>query len=166
MGSKRVGYTSGVFDLFHIGHLNILTRAREQCDHLIVAVTTDELALETKGRFPVIPYEERAEIVASLRVVDEVIPQRTMKKIDVLDSHPFDVIFVGDDHRGTERWNQYEIEFEARSIDVVYFPYTTHTSSTRLSRALDDLNQLSRMRGVTDEASRLSQSSPSLVKDA
>jgi len=141
MGSERVGYTTGVYDLFHVGHLNLLTRAREQCDRLIVGVTTDELALSVKGRRPTIPFEERAAIVKALRVVDEVVPQASMQKLDAWEKHRFDVVFVGDDHKGTRKWDEYEKAFADRGVAVVYFPYTLHTSSTLLNQALNRLVQ-------------------------
>ena len=134
-----VGYTSGVYDLFHVGHLNLLRRASEQCDRLVVAVTTDELSLAAKGKTPVIPYAERAEIVAHLRFVDEVVPQTNMNKFDAWERVHFDRMFVGDDWKGTEKWNQLEAEFATRGVEIVYFPYTTHTSSTLLRAALSKM---------------------------
>lgn len=109
------------------------------CDRLVVGVTTDELALATKGRTPVIPFAERAAIVGALRVVDEVVAQESMEKTDAWEQHRFNVIFVGDDHRGTPRWIEYEEVLGSRGVSVVYFPYTRETSSTLLTDVLTRL---------------------------
>lgn len=132
--SKLVGYTTGVFDMFHVGHLNILRNAKAGCDHLIVGVTADELVQSRKGRAPVIPLAERMEIVSSVRYVDEVVVQDSMDKFAALDKWRFDVMFVGDDWRGTPTWNQLEVDMAARGVKLVYFPYTKHTSSTMLRK--------------------------------
>ena len=129
----RTGYTSGVFDLFHIGHLNILKRAKERCEFLIVGVTTDGLVYDRKAKYPVIPFEERMEIVESVRYVDRVIPQADMDKLNVCQIYMIDVVFVGDDWKGTESWIRFEKEFGGIGVDVVYFPYTSCTSSTILT---------------------------------
>lgn len=134
-----LGYTTGVFDLFHVGHLNVLRRAKEQCDRLIVGVTTDELASSAKGKQPVIPYIERAAIVGAIRYVDDVVPQDSMDKVAAWREHRFGRMFVGDDWKGTPRWDALEVEFAALGVEIVYFPYTTHTSSTLLRQALDRL---------------------------
>lgn len=131
-----IGYTTGVFDLFHIGHLNILRRSKEACDRLIVGVTTDELVEARKGRRPVIPFEERVEIVRSVRYVDDVVPQPTMDKLQAWRELRFHRMFVGDDWRGTPEWNALEAIFRERDVEIVYFPYTVHTSSTILRQAL------------------------------
>lgn len=136
---KTIGYTTGVYDLFHIGHLNVLKRARLECDHLIVGVTTDELAEERKGRRPVIPFVERMEIVANIRYVDEAVPQTSMDKMEAWNNLKFDRMFVGDDWKGTEKWLQLEREFAPLGVEIVYFPYTTHTSSTILRSILERL---------------------------
>lgn len=132
-----VGYTSGVFDLFHVGHLNILRRARAECDFLIAAVTTDELSLLRKGKTPIIPYSERVEIVQSIRYVDKVVSQADMDKFSAWEEHRFDRMFVGDDWRGHPNWVALEERFRLVSVDIVYFPYTQHTSSTILRDALN-----------------------------
>jgi len=129
----KIGYTTGVFDLFHIGHLNILKRAKEKCEYLVVGVTTDELVFGRKGKYPVIPFEERVEIIKSICYVNKVVPQADMDKLDAWQKHKFNAIFVGDDWKGTESWNKYEIEFGEVGVDIVYFPYTEHTSSTILA---------------------------------
>ena len=135
----KIGYTTGVFDMFHIGHLNILRRAKEQCDYLIVGVSTDELVQEYKHKKPVVPYEERAEIIAAVRYVDQVVPQTDRDKIAAQEQLGFHVMFVGDDWKGSKLFTQVEQEFAKRGVDVVYFPYTTGTSSTLLSEKLSKL---------------------------
>lgn len=138
-GAPVVGYTTGVYDLFHIGHVNVLRRASEHCDRLVVGVTTDELSLARKGKSPVIPYEERAAIIASLRFVDEVVPQTSMNKREAWEAIRFDRMFVGDDWKGTDSWNAIEREFATLGVEIVYLPYTQHTSSTMLRDVLSKL---------------------------
>lgn len=135
MAKYKVGYTSGVYDMFHVGHLNLLRRAKEQCDYLIVAVTTDELALY-KNAHTVIPFEDRAEIVGAIKYVDKVVPQETMDKMAAWEKNKFDVMFVGDDWKGTDKWNQLEKDFKEVGVDIVYFPYTKKISSTKLREQL------------------------------
>ncbi|MDY2609190.1 MAG: adenylyltransferase/cytidyltransferase family protein [Eubacteriales bacterium] len=135
-----VGYTTGVFDLFHIGHLNILRRAKEQCDYLIVGVTVDEL-VSYKGKRAFIPYDERAAIVGAIRYVDRVVPQTTMNKLEAWKQYHFNKMFVGDDWKGTEIWAHWEKEFAKLGVDIVYFQYTKQTSSTQLREALLSLNK-------------------------
>ena len=131
-----VGYAPGAYDLFHVGHLNILRHASEHCDVLIAGVVSDEMLLLTKGRAPVVPLAERMEIVRSLRFVDEVHAEVVPDKIDTWREVRFDVIFKGDDWRGTPKGEQLERDFATVGVEVVYFPYTVQTSSTRLRRAL------------------------------
>ena len=133
---KKIGYTTGVFDLFHIGHLNILKRARLECDYLIVGITTDELAMSIKGEKPFIPFEERMEIVESIKFVDEVVPQTNYNKIEAWNKLKFDRMFVGDDWKGTKEWIQIEKDFSKYNVEIIYFSYTTHTSSTILRDVL------------------------------
>ena len=133
MKKHKIGYTTGVFDLFHIGHLNILKRAKEYCECLIVGVTTDELVRERKGKLTVIPFEERIEIIKSICYVDRVVPQINMNKLEAWHSLKFNAMFVGDDWKGTDSWINYEAKFNEVGVDVVYLPYTKHTSSTILS---------------------------------
>lgn len=133
---KKIGYTTGVFDLFHIGHLNILKRARLECDYLIVGITTDELAMSIKGEKPFIPFEERMEIVESIKFVDEVVPQTSYNKIEAWNKLKFDRMFVGDDWKGTKEWIQIEKDFRKYNVEIIYFSYTTHTSSTILRDVL------------------------------
>lgn len=133
-----VGYTTGVFDLFHIGHLNILKRAKENCDYLIVGVTVDEL-VSYKGKKAFIPFEERAAIVEAIKYVDKVVPQTSMDKMEAWKNLKFNRMFVGDDWKGTDVWNRWEEEFAKVGVDIVYFPYTKQTSSTELREALKQL---------------------------
>lgn len=136
---KSIGYTTGVYDLFHIGHLNLLKKAKLECDYLIVGVTTDELSESRKGKRPVIPFVERMEIVEHIKFVDEVVPQTNMHKLEAWNNLRFDKMFVGDDWKGTEKWNQLEREFRDVGVEIVYFPYTKHTSSTKLRDVLEKI---------------------------
>lgn len=133
---KKIGYTTGVFDLFHIGHLNILKKAKENCDYLIVGVSTDELVEDYKKKIPVIPYEQRAEIVAAIRYVDEVVPQTSMNKIKAWEKLRFHKMFHGDDWKGSEMWNKIESEFRKINVEIVYFPYTKNVSTTSVKNTL------------------------------
>ena len=135
----RVGYAGGAFDLFHVGHLNILKHARSQCDFLIAGVVSDEMLLTTKGSLPVVPLSERLEIVRSVQYVDEAIAETELDKLDTWRAIRFDVYFKGGDWKGTERGRRLEREFAAVGVEVVYFPYTMTTSSTVLRRALASL---------------------------
>jgi glycerol-3-phosphate cytidylyltransferase len=135
-----VGYTTGVYDMFHIGHLRVLERARSQCDRLIVGVTTDELSLAAKGKLPIIPFTERADIVSSLRCVDRVVAQESMDKWKAWEHWHFDKMFVGDDWKGTQKWNVLEEQFGSVGVEIVYFPYTSDTSSTLLRGVLESLH--------------------------
>ena len=131
-----VGYAPGAYDLFHIGHLNILRHAAENCDYLIAGVVSDEMLVLTKGRAPVVPLAERLEIVRALRFVDDVHAEVLPNKIDTWRTVGFDVIFKGDDWRGTPKGERLERDFAAFGVQVRYFPYTMHTSSTMLRKAL------------------------------
>ena len=134
-----IGYTTGVYDMFHVGHLNILRRARSLCDYLVVGVTTDELAASRKGRTAVVPFLERVEIVQNVRYVDDVVPQAHMDKMEAWRNVRFDVMFVGDDWKGTPAWDQLEKDFAQVDVGIVYFPYTEAVSSTLLrSRAFGE----------------------------
>ena len=134
---KKIGYTTGVFDLFHIGHLNILKRAKLECDYLIVGITTDELCLSAKGTKPFIPFQERMDIVEAIKFVDEVVPQTSYDKMESWNNLKFDRMFVGDDWKGTKEWIQIEKDFAKFNVEIIYLPYTTHTSSTILRDILD-----------------------------
>ena len=137
--TQRVGYTAGVYDMFHLGHLNILRNARSRCDHLIVGVTTDAMAESCKGNPPVVPERERLQIVESIRYVDQVVPETSLDKMEAWRALQFDIVFKGDDWKGTPIWDALEVKFAALGVEIVYFPYTTHTSSTMLRRALGEL---------------------------
>ncbi|MDD2362485.1 MAG: adenylyltransferase/cytidyltransferase family protein [Oscillospiraceae bacterium] len=132
----KIGYTTGVFDLFHVGHLNILKKAKEQCEYLIVGVSTDELVKEYKHKTPVIPYEERVAIIESIRYVDQVVPQRNRDKISAYNEYHFDVIFVGDDWKDSEVFSRVESYLKERGGSVKYIPYTKDVSSTLLKDVL------------------------------
>lgn len=134
--TRRIGYAAGAFDLFHIGHLNILKHAKSQCDYLIAGVVSDEMLELTKGITPVIPLAERLEIVRSIDYVDEAVAETLPDKLDTWRELRFDVFFKGDDWRGTEKGMRLEREFAAVGVEVVYFPYTMTTSSTQLRKAL------------------------------
>ena len=133
-----IGYTAGVFDLFHIGHLNLLRNAKGMCDRLIVGVTTDEL-VTYKGKIPVIPFCDRIEIIRNLRCVDAVVAQDNMDKLAMCKKLKANVMFVGDDWYKSETWQEYEQQFADAGIDIVYFPYTKNVSSTQISKALKHL---------------------------
>jgi len=135
--TTRIGYAAGAFDLFHVGHLNILKRARSECDYLIAGVVSNERLEATKGKAPVIPLAERLEIVSSIRYVDRAVAEDVPSKLQMWEQLRFDIFFKGDDWRGTKKGMQLEREFEAVGVEVVYFPYTIDTSSTMLRRALD-----------------------------
>jgi glycerol-3-phosphate cytidylyltransferase len=134
--TKIVGYAPGVYDLFHVGHLNILRHAKSQCDWLIAGVVSDEMCLRAKGIEPVVPLAERMEVVAHILYVDQVHAETVPDKIDTWELLRFDRIFKGDDWRGTPKGEKLERDFAAVGVEVVYFPYTVHTSSTRLRLAL------------------------------
>lgn len=142
--TQRIGYAAGAFDLFHVGHLNLLKHAKDQCDFLIAGVVSDEMLRQVKGIEPVVPTLERAEIVRSLRYVDDVYVEQTPSKMDAWQQVGFTHFFKGDDWRGTEKGLRLEREFAEVGVEVVYFPYTAHTSSTALRRALDVISSSAR----------------------
>ena len=133
----RIGYAAGAFDLFHVGHLNILKHAKSQCDYLIAGVVSDEMLQLVKGITPVIPLAERLEIVSHISYVDEARAEVLPDKLDTWRDVGFTVFFKGDDWRATAKGLRLEREFNAVGVEVVYFPYTVHTSSTQLRQALD-----------------------------
>ena len=133
----RIGYAAGAFDLFHVGHLNLLRHAKQQCDILIAGVVSDEMLRQVKGIEPVIPTAERAEIVSHISFVDDVYVETSPSKMDAWEDVRFTHFFKGDDWRGTEKGLRLEREFAGVGVEVVYFPYTAHTSSSALRRALD-----------------------------
>lgn len=136
MKKYKIGYTTGVFDLFHIGHLNILKNAKELCDYLIVGVSTDEIVFSYKNKMPVIPYEERAAIVAAIKYVDMVVPQNNMDKFLAWENLKFDALFHGDDWKGSKMYNEIEEKFHKVGVDVVFLPHTDGISSTELRNKL------------------------------
>ena len=130
-----IGYTTGVYDLFHIGHLNLLRSARSMCDKLIVGVSTDEL-VSYKNKRAVIPFAERIQIVQSIRYVDMAVPQENMDKMEAWKRYKFNLMFVGDDWFRTEKWEQYERQLGEVGVRIIFFPYTKGTSSTLLNELL------------------------------
>lgn len=130
-----IGYTTGVYDLFHIGHLNLLKNAKGMCDKLIVGVTVDEL-VTYKGKEAMIPFEDRIELVRSCKYVDAAVPQYDMDKLTACKKLGAQLLFVGDDWYGTEKWKKYEEDFAREGIRIVYFPYTKGISSTKINEAL------------------------------
>jgi len=141
MSSKMIlGYTSGVYDLFHIGHLNLLKNAKGLCDKLIVGVSVDKL-VEYKHKHPVIPFEERIKIVRNCKYVDAAIPQEELDKYKMWEKLHFDVLFVGDDWYNSPSWKEMEEKFNKVGVQVVYFPYTKGTSSTILNETLKKIRE-------------------------
>ena len=130
-----IGYTAGVYDLFHIGHLNLLRNTKALCDKLIVGVSTDEL-VAYKFKKPVIPFHERIEIVRSIKYVDAAIPQEDLDKFKTWEKLKFDILFVGDDWFQDPRWQELEEKFKNVGVRIVYFPYTKGTSSTLINEVL------------------------------
>lgn len=140
---KIIGYTTGVFDMFHIGHLNILKKAKSMCDYLIVGVSTDELVQKEKNKIPVIPFSERTEIVKAIRYVDQVVPQVDKNKMGAWENYHFDKMFVGSDWKGTPQWNKFEEEFAPYGVEIVYLPHTDGISSTQLTAFIKkELNEI------------------------
>ena len=129
----KIGYTTGVFDMFHIGHLNILKRAKEQCEYLIVGVSTDELVQEYKHKHPAIPFESRKAIVEAIRYVDEVVPQTTMDKLSAWSELKYNALFHGDDWKGSAMYDEVEAALRAVGADMVFLPHTKGISSTALT---------------------------------
>jgi glycerol-3-phosphate cytidylyltransferase len=134
----KIGYTTGVYDMFHIGHLNIIKRAKEMCETLIVGVTTDELCYRRKNKYPIINETERMEIVGAIRYVDKVVPQTDMDKVRAVKELGADAVFVGSDWKGTDAWNEYEKEFAKVGCTVVYLDHTDGISSTILREKLNN----------------------------
>ena len=134
--SAVIGYAPGAYDLFHVGHLNVLRQARRHCDVLVAGVVADEVCELTKGVRPFVPLEERLDIVASIGIVDEVYAETTTDKLDAWQDVRFARLFKGDGGRGTGKGRALEERLGAVGVEVVYFPYTMHTSSTMLRRAV------------------------------
>ncbi|MBG9785022.1 adenylyltransferase/cytidyltransferase family protein [Shouchella lehensis] len=140
MKNKIVGYTTGVFDLFHIGHLNVIKKAKENCDYLIVGVTSDEQVELVKNKKVIIPFEERIEIIQSLKFVDEAVCESNTDKLEAWERLRFNRLFKGDDWKGTKKWDNYELEFSKLGVEIYYFEYTKGTSSTQLSNVLKKIS--------------------------
>ena len=136
-----VGYVSGVWDMFHIGHLNLLKRARENCDYLIVGVNTDERVLENKHHYPIFPYKERAAIVEACKYVDKVIPQEDSDRLATWKQHHFNRLFAGSDWENTPRWNQYAKELEPLGVEIIFFPRTQGISSTKIREVIQKISE-------------------------
>lgn len=132
-----IGYTTGVFDMFHIGHLNILRRAKEQCDYLIVGVSTDELVEHDKHKTPIIPFGERCAIVEAIKYVDRVVPQSDKNKLGAWKRYHFNKMFVGSDWEGTPQWIQFERQFSPLGVKIVYLSHTDGISSSMLREKLE-----------------------------
>ena len=141
MKKYKIGYTTGVFDMFHIGHLNILKRAKEQCEHLIVGVSTDELVETYKHKKSIIPFAERIEIVRSIRYVDEVFPQVSLDKFDAWKELKFNALFHGSDWKNSDMYNKIIEQFSKVGVDVVFLPHTEGVSSTLLSEVLHNFKK-------------------------
>ena len=140
MKKYKIGYTTGVFDMFHIGHLNILRRAKEQCEYLIVGVSTDELCLNRKNKKPIICQEDRVEIISAIKYVDEVVLQSDMNKIEAIKKHKVNAVFVGSDWKNSDAWLAYEKEFSEFGCEVVYLDHTDGISSTIIREKLNDIS--------------------------
>ncbi len=132
MKKYKIGYTTGVFDMFHIGHLNILKRAKEQCEYLIVGVSTDEVVQQYKNKMPVIPFEQRCAIVSAIKYVDEVVAQTTLDKMQAYKELKFNALFHGSDWQNSDMYNKITEEFAAVGVDMVFLPHTDGISSTIL----------------------------------
>lgn len=137
MNEMIIGYTTGVYDMFHIGHLNILKRAKEQCDYLIVGVSTDELVLHDKKKAPVIPFEDRCAIVDAIKYVDRVVPQTDKNKFGAWEKYHFHKMFVGSDWKGTPQWDKFEEEFAPVGVEIIYLNHTDGISSSILRDRLN-----------------------------
>ena len=138
MKKYKIGYTTGVFDMFHIGHLNILKKAKERCDYLIVGVSTDEVVLDYKHKKPIIPFDERIAIINELKCVDKVVPQTSMNKMEAWEKLHFDALFHGTDWQNSEMYNKIIEEFSNVGVDVVFLPHTEGISSTMLASILQE----------------------------
>jgi glycerol-3-phosphate cytidylyltransferase len=143
MPALRIGYAPGAYDLFHIGHLNLLRHAKDSCDYLIAGVVSDEMLERNKGITPFVPLEERMEIVESVSFVDRVYAETVPDKLEVWRDLRFTTFFKGDDWRGTDKGRMLEREFGEVGVEVVYFPYTLSTSSRQLRQAIDLANRAS-----------------------
>lgn len=141
MKKYKIGYTTGVYDMFHIGHLNVLKKAKEQCEYLIVGVTTDALCFDRKKKYPIICEKERIAIIQELKCVDKVVPQENMNKLEAVKKYNVDAVFVGSDWKGTKVWDNYEKEFARVGCTVVYIDHTDGISSSILRERLNSNEQ-------------------------
>lgn len=132
----KIGYTDGVYDLFHIGHLNMIEAAKKQCEYLIVGVHSDEVVKQYKYHYPIIPETERARIIGAIKGVDKVVINDVRDKLILLERYRFNVVFIGDDWKGTERWNNFEKVLGERNVDVIYVPYTKGISTTDIKKRI------------------------------
>ena len=139
MNDMVIGYTTGVFDMFHIGHLNILRRAKEQCDFLIVGVSTDELVRHDKNKTPIIPFADRCAIVEAIKYVDKVVPQEDKNKFAAWEKYHFNKMFVGSDWKGTDTWRSFETQFSPVGVEIVYLDHTDGISSTILRDRINSI---------------------------
>ncbi len=136
-----IGYTTGVFDLFHIGHVKILQRAKSLCDKLVVGVSTDALVKKYKNKKPIIPFSERVEVIKNNKCVDLVVSQNSLDKFKNWNKLKYDVMFVGDDWYATKKWRDLDKEFRKLGVKIVYLPYTKKTSSTKINKILDNFRK-------------------------
>jgi len=136
MKKYKIGYTDGVYDLFHVGHLNMINTAKENCEYLIVGVHGDEVVKEYKHRMPIINENDRRKIVASIKGVDKAVINRFRDKLKLWELYHFDVVFIGDDWKGTQRWNDFEKILNKIGVDVVYVPYTKGISTTEIRQKI------------------------------
>ena len=134
--AKTIGFTQGTFDMFHVGHLNLIKNARKHCDYLIVGVNTDELVEGYKGKRTIVPFEERIAIVESIRYVDEAVKVNTLDKLSTWQNKHYDLLFIGDDWKGSQRWIETERQMLPYGVKVVYLPYTPTTNSTVIREKL------------------------------
>lgn len=132
----KIGYTDGVYDLFHVGHLNMIEAAKKQCEYLIVGVHSDEVVRQYKYHYPIIPEKERARIIGAVKGVDRVVINDVRDKLILLEWYCFNVVFIGDDWKGTERWNHFEQVLGERNVDVIYVPYTKGISTTDIKKKI------------------------------
>lgn len=137
-----IGYTTGVYDMFHIGHLNLIKRAKELCDFLIVGVSTDELVLQEKKKNTIIPFEDRYKIIESIKYVDMVVPQYDKNKFEAWKKYQFSKMFVGSDWKGSDIWEKYELQFSKVNVEIIYLPHTDGISSTILTEKLGINNKI------------------------
>ena len=137
----KIGYTTGVFDLFHIGHLNLIRKAKKKCDFLIVGVSNDKLCIKVKKKKPVIPFNERFLIIKSLKYVDRAVEEKADDKIKAHNKYKFNIIFKGDDHKKSKKWKEWKKEFKKRKTKIIFFKYTKGTSSTLIKNVCEKINR-------------------------